>query len=56
MSSRSAREENLFQNFKKEAKLVTLKSENSSKKCIKWNGQIFMTGSFVQVFKKVKNR
>jgi hypothetical protein len=53
--NRSAREKINYENFKKEAKLVELKSETNKIKVIKWRGQIFQSKSFVQVFDKIKN-
>ena len=53
--NRSAIEKINFENFKKEAKIVELKSEKSKIKVIKWRGQIFQSKSFVQVFEKIKN-
>ena len=52
--NRSAREQTNYINFKKEAKIIELKSENSKMRVIKWRGQIFQSKSFVQVFEKVK--
>jgi hypothetical protein len=53
--NRSAREKMHYENFKKEAKIVEMKSKISKIKVIKWRGQIFQSKSFVQVFDKVKN-
>jgi hypothetical protein len=53
--NRSAKEKIHFENFKKEAKIVELKSEKSKIKVVKWRGQIFQSKSFVQVFEKIKN-
>ena len=53
--NRSAKEKIHFENFKKEAKIIELKSEKSKIKVIKWRGQIFQSKSFVQVFEKIKN-
>ena len=53
--NRSAKEKVHYENFKKEAKIVELKSQNSKIKVIKWRGQIFQSKSFVQVFDKVKS-
>jgi hypothetical protein len=53
--NRSAKEKVNYENFKKEAKLVELKSQTSKIKVIKWRGQIFQSKSFVQVFNKVKD-
>ena len=50
----SAKEKVHYENFKKEAKIIELKSENNKIKVIKWRGQIFQSKSFVQVFDKVK--
>lgn len=52
--NRSAKEKVHYENFKKEAKIVELKSATSKIKVIKWRGQIFQSKSFVQVFDKVK--
>ena len=52
---RSAKEKVQYENFKKEAKVVELKSENNKMKVIKWRGQIFQSKSFVQVFDRVKD-
>jgi hypothetical protein len=53
--NRSAKEKIHFENFKKEAKIIELKSEKSKIKVVKWRGQIFQSKSFVQVFEKIKN-
>jgi hypothetical protein len=53
--NRSAKDKVHYENFKKEAKIVELKSENNKIKVIKWRGQIFQSKSFVQVFDKIKN-
>lgn len=53
--NRSAKEKVHYEDFKKEAKIIELKSVNSKIKVIKWRGQIFQSKSFVQVFDKVKN-
>jgi hypothetical protein len=53
--NRSAKEKVHYENFKKEAKIVEMKSNTSKIKVIKWRGQIFQSKSFVQVFDKVKN-
>ena len=52
---RSAKEKVQYENFKKEAKIVELKSESNKMKVIKWRGQIFQSKSFVQVFDRVKD-
>ena len=52
--NRSAKEKVHYENFKKEAKIVELKSSTSKIKVIKWRGQIFQSKSFVEVFDKVK--
>lgn len=52
--NRSAKEKIHYENFKKEAKIVELKSPTSKIKVIKWRGQIFQSKSFVEVFDKVK--
>ena len=41
--------------FKKEAKIIELKSDKSKIKVIKWRGQIFQSKSFVQVYDSVKS-
>jgi hypothetical protein len=53
--NRSAKEKVQYENFKKEAKIVELKSQTNKIKVIKWRGQIFQSKSFVQVFDKIKN-
>lgn len=53
--NRSPKEKINYEIFKKEAKIVELKSENSKIKVIKWKGQIYQSKSFVQVFEKIKN-
>jgi hypothetical protein len=53
--NRSAKEKEHYENFKKEAKIVDLKSKTNTIKVIKWRGQIFQTKSFVQVFSKIKD-
>ena len=53
--NRSAKEKVHYENFKKEAKIVEMKSNTSKIKVIKWRGQIFQSKSFVQVFEKIKN-
>ena len=53
--NRSAKEKVHYENFKKEAKIVILKSNTSKIKVIKWRGQIFQSKSFVQVFDKIKS-
>lgn len=52
--NRSAKEKNNYENFKKEAKIVELKSATNRIKVIKWRGQIFQSKSFVEVFEKIK--
>ena len=52
--NRSAKEKVHYENFKKEAKIVELKSSTSKIKVIKWRGQIFQSKSFVEVFDKIK--
>jgi hypothetical protein len=44
----------LYEQFRSEAKLVTIKSATSSKNVIKWRGKILMTGSFKNAFEEVK--
>lgn len=53
--NRSAKEKVHYENFKKEAKIVELKSPNNKIKVIKWRGQIFQSKSYVQVFEKIKD-
>lgn len=53
--NRSAKEKVHYENFKKEAKIVELKSQNNKIKVIKWRGQIFQSKSYVQVFEKIKD-
>jgi hypothetical protein len=53
--NRGAKEKVHYENFKKEAKIVMLKSETNKIKVIKWRGQIFQSKSFVQVFEKIKH-
>ena len=45
----------LYQQFKEEAKLSTIKSATSTKTVIKWRGKILMTGSFKNAFEEVKH-
>ena len=45
----SVSRQKLYDKFKSEAKIITMKSATSSKKAIKWRGKILMTGS-------IKNR
>jgi hypothetical protein len=52
--NRSAKEKIHYENFKKEAKIVELKSSTSKIKVVKWRGQIFQSKSLVEVFDKVK--
>lgn len=52
--NRSAKEKIHYENFKKEAKIVELKSNTSKIKVVKWRGQIFQSKSLVEVFDKVK--
>lgn len=52
--SRNARENEYYLRFKTEAKIVTLKSESSKIKVIKWRGQVFKSKSYVEVFEKIK--
>lgn len=46
----------LYQKFKEEAKVITLKSTISSKKVVRWRGKIFNTGSLSSVFDTVKSQ
>jgi hypothetical protein len=50
MASRNGKEKILYEQFKQEAKIVTMKSNDKSKKFIKWRNQIFQTSSLQQVF------
>jgi hypothetical protein len=52
--NRSAREKSNYENFKKEAKIIELKSATNKIKVIKWRGQIFQSKSFTAVFEKIK--
>jgi hypothetical protein len=54
MNSRSSKEYKLFQKFKSEAKIITIKGLTSEKKVLKWNGRIFTCTSFNIVFDIVK--
>lgn len=57
MPARSAREKILYEKFVKEAIIISMKGASGViKKCIKWRGQIFTTGSKVQVFDKIKSQ
>jgi hypothetical protein len=44
-----------YNEFKKEATIVELKSETSKIKVIKWRGKVFQSKSYVEVFDKVKD-
>ena len=44
----------LYDQFKEEAKLVTIKGTTSSKNVIKWRGKMLMTGSFKNAFEEIK--
>ena len=44
----------LYDQFRSEAKLVTIKSPTSSKNVIKWRGKMLMTGSFKNAFEEIK--
>jgi hypothetical protein len=46
----------LYDQFRTEAKLVTIKSPTSSKNVIKWRGKMLMTGSFKNAFEEVKEQ
>jgi hypothetical protein len=46
----------LYDQFRTEAKLVTIKSTTSSKNVIKWRGKMLMTGSFKNAFEEVKEQ
>ena len=56
MGSRSAKDEALYKQFRREASFVTMKGSTEKKRCIKWRGKIFVTGSMVQVFNKVEEQ
>ena len=45
----------LYEQFRKEATLSTIRSTTSSKNVIKWRGKILMTGSFKNAFEEVKD-
>jgi hypothetical protein len=45
----------LYDRFKQEATLSTLRSSTSSKNVIKWRGKMLMTGSFRNAFEEVKH-
>jgi hypothetical protein len=53
--NRSAKDKVHYENFKKEAKIVELKSQNNKIKVIKWRGKVFQSKSYVEVFNKVKD-
>ena len=55
MSTRSGKNKALFEIFKTEATLVTMKSGSSTKKFVKWRGKTFTSGSLKAVFSSVKN-
>ena len=44
----------LYEQFREEAKLVTIKSATLSKNVIKWRGKMLMTGSFKNAFEEIK--
>ena len=46
----------LYEQFRKEATLSTIRSTTSSKNVIKWRGKILMTGSFKNAFEEVKEQ
>jgi len=52
----SRKDQQLFDEFKKEAKIVELKSSasNTTKKVVKWRGRIFNNSSFRSVFEIIK--
>lgn len=52
----SVSRQKLYDKFKSEAKIITMKSATSSKKAIKWRGKILMTGSMRNAFEEVKNQ
>ena len=45
----------LYDQFKQEATLSTIRSSTSSKNVIKWRGKMLMTGSFRNAFEEVKH-
>lgn len=54
--TRSYRNDKLFELFKQEAKVITLKSKSGAKKdIIRWRGTTYQTGSLSEVFDIVKN-
>lgn len=55
MGNTSGKNKSLYKQFKEEAIFVTMKSTTAKKRCIKWRGKIFLTGSMIQVFNKIKN-
>lgn len=58
MASRGSRIQTQYEQFKKEAKLVTLKSQTSNKttKIVRYRGETFYTGSIQEVFNRIKDR
>lgn len=44
----------LYQQFRQEAKLVTIRSDTSTKNVIKWRGKLLMTGSLKTAFEEIK--
>ena len=57
MSRLSAKNIMKYEQFKKEAKIIRLKSENSdkTKRVVKFRGKIYPTASIVEVFEIVKH-
>lgn len=56
MANRNAKDEALYKQFRKEACFIIMKGSTEKKRCIKWRGKIFVTGSMVQVFYKIKEQ
>jgi hypothetical protein len=53
--NRNAKDKVHYENFKKEAKIIELKSQTSKIKVIKWRGKVFQSKSYVEVFDKIKD-
>jgi hypothetical protein len=53
--TRNAKDKVHYENFRKEAKIVELKSQTSKIKVIKWRGKVFQSKSYVEVFDKIKD-
>lgn len=52
---RSLKDKKLYDRFREEATLVTFKSQTKYRRVVRWNGRVFNTGSFKNVFEIVKN-